>query len=114
MRKFLTLFVLVFLSGGPFPLAQGTEIITIRKTKEAPVIDGQIEKLWGKPAIPYLTICIPNSKAGETPDNKTRVYLLYDEAYLYLAFACADDDIKGLVTDRTEEMRRRQESMLTL
>ena len=102
MRKILTFFLLVFLLGN-FSQVCGEETIMLRETKEAPVIDGQIEKLWGKPAIPYLITCIPNSKAGETPDNKTKVYLLYDEAYLYLAFACAEEEMEGLVTSRCKE-----------
>lgn len=100
MRIFLTLLVTVFLLAA-FSLAEGGTI-TARKTEEAPVIDGRIEELWGEPVIPYLTISLPHSKAGEVPDNKTRVYILYDEAYLYLAFACEEEDREGLVTDKME------------
>ncbi|MFH0963115.1 MAG: carbohydrate-binding family 9-like protein [Planctomycetota bacterium] len=72
-----------------------------RKTPVPPPIDGRISpKAWDlAEAVPLML-----ADTGKTPVQPTEVRLLYDDAYLYVAFHCVDDEIWGTFTKRKEHV----------
>lgn len=62
-------------------------IIEAHYTSTPPVIDGRIEKIWenGDSAKVFTQI---TPQEGEPASEPTTVYLLYDNAYLYVAYKC--------------------------
>lgn len=110
IKKFSWFFPLIFL----FPaLAFGVNgqedyIIQAVEFSHPPKIDGLLENpLWEKAAIiDQFTQFEPQE--GSKPTEVTRVYIGYDQNYLYIAFRCFDSNpqaIRACLTQRDRVMR---------
>ncbi len=69
-----------------------------------PVIDGELEELWfqAEPATGF-TLIMPNQ--GDPPSHQTKIYLLYSDDALFVAFHCLDsspDSITGKIRRRDQ------------
>ena len=70
-----------------------------RKTPTPPVIDGRLSgEVWDL-AEP---ISLALAETGGPPRQETQVRLLYDDAYLYVAFHSVDDDAWGTLVNRDD------------
>ena len=70
-----------------------------RKTPKAPAMDGKISpEVWDL-ADPVSLVL---ADTGKAPVQPTEVRLLYDDAYLYVAFHCVDDEVWGTMLNRDD------------
>jgi len=76
--------------------------ITVQKTKNPLLIDGQLkEAIYSKAEKIYLKNSL-NQQAIADPNYMTYAQVAYDEKYLYIAFSCNDLDIHSRFTKRDE------------
>ncbi len=65
--------------------------MNITKTEESPVIDGILsEELWNL-AVPVTDFVQREPNNGQPVSERTEVFYLYDENYLYIGIRCYDD-----------------------
>lgn len=88
-----------------------TKEFTALYTKEKPVIDGNIEDIWKEGLIEGDFISLVT---GEPSKEKTKVYVLWDENYLYAAFEAMVLDIKSIkaVSKIRDEKNLRYDDMV--
>ncbi len=65
------------------------------------VVDGRLDDPSWQGA-PAMALCLADS--GGTPRQSTICRLLWDDAYLYVAFDCEDADIWGVTTERDRDI----------
>jgi hypothetical protein len=84
-------------------LAQDIPTYPVAKTPQAPVIDGELDAAWN--AAPAITLQFPwEHQTGAK--QKTEVRLLWDDRALYVFYACEDEDIVALFTNRDDPTYR--------
>ncbi len=66
-------------------------------TSTAPVIDGRLEDVWFQ-AKPVTDFVQQEPDEGEPASESTEVYVLYDDANLYVAFRCYQEKVKAWVS----------------
>ena len=72
------------------------------RTKTAPVIDGKLrDACWKRAGITQDFTNVASS-ANLEPTQQTKVYLLYDEENLYVAYRCYESDIDSIRAENTK------------
>lgn len=95
------LLLLVILTAASVWGADGApRAVTATRVAEAPVIDGVLEDVWFKGA-PARDFGQFRPLYGSTPDGLTEVYVLYDDAALYVGWVCHESKPAGLVATAT-------------
>jgi len=85
-------------SGGP-PPAENVPAYTVKKTRKAPQIDGDLsDPAWADAA----PVELMGSLDGRKPSYRTTARLLYDDQNLYVSFDCEDANIQGTLFKRDD------------
>ncbi|RYZ39185.1 MAG: hypothetical protein EOO71_21070 [Myxococcaceae bacterium] len=74
---------------------------TVTRVKKAPVLDGVLDDEAWKGAKPVTLV---GSFDGRPPRLRTQARLVYDDAYLYVAFDVEDPDVWGTLRNRDDSI----------
>ncbi|MCB0282141.1 MAG: T9SS type A sorting domain-containing protein [Calditrichae bacterium] len=97
----MKLFVLFLFMIG-FGQAQEIREYVVKKTLDAPVIDGKLdEAAWQNAA---LTESFVIYQTGAATQLNTQCKLLWDESYLYIGFICEDPDVWATLENRDDHL----------
>ncbi len=78
---------------------QDLPVTVCHRTAEPITVDGTLaEPAWQRAEV----IMLREDASGGAPRQRTEVRLLWDDAYLYVAFHCEDRDIWGITTERDQ------------
>ncbi|MDD5598106.1 MAG: sugar-binding protein [Victivallaceae bacterium] len=72
-----------------------TKLLEIPKLSKPLVFNSKLKDI-----IMHQKLKLPLSETRKIIENKTLVYMGYDDVYLYLAFDCSDSDMDKLVSDK--------------
>ncbi len=72
------------------------------RTETAPVIDGKLDDACWERAGIAEDFTNTGSSANPKPTQQTKVYLLYDEKNLYIAYRCYESDLNALTAKKTK------------
>lgn len=67
-------------------------------TEVPPLLDGKLDDACWQSANEYNGFQLTKVISGQLPENQTKVYILYDERFLYFGFECLETDMNGLRT----------------
>jgi len=89
--------VLVLVSAGQEPIPKRKYVTTHIESGEAPKIDGLLhDESWSR--VDWSGDYVELSPEENTPPHEqTKLKILYDDKYLYVAFRCYDQDPQGVV-----------------
>lgn len=97
MKCRLSIFIVAFLFVATFFLAYELPVVFIKKTKGPIKLDGILnESAWSQATV-IDNLRQREPKENTEPTEKTIIYLLYDENYLYIGAKCYDSNPKGIV-----------------
>lgn len=76
-------------------------VYVCRRARGSITVDGRLDEPdWGRAE----AVALVTADTGMAPRQGTTARLLWDDAYLYVAFDCADDDIWGTTTERDRDI----------
>ena len=102
-RSAAAVFAFLLASGAAFAQPAGVEVRPVRATT-APKLDGRLDdQVWSGQPLPAENWVSYNPLRGEPEQQRTRVWMAYDDQALYFAFRCYDADpakIRTTITRR--------------
>jgi hypothetical protein len=105
MQRFLQYGCLLLSLAGLLGAQQDTAIPTypVGRATQPPAIDGELDAVWQ--AAPMITLQFPwENQTGAK--QKTEARLLWDDRALYVFYACEDEDIVALFSNRDDPTYR--------